>query len=45
MSTVIIGGIVIGAMILATINIIKKRKNSSCGCGCSGCGKQSQCHK
>lgn len=45
MSTIIIGGIVIGAMILVTINLIKKRKSSSCGCGCSGCGKQSECHK
>lgn len=46
MSTLIIGTIVIGAMVLVAVKQFKKGKSggSSCGCGCSGCPSANACH-
>ncbi|MHC1750872.1 MAG: FeoB-associated Cys-rich membrane protein [Cellulosilyticaceae bacterium] len=44
MANIIIGSIVIGLLILATIKVIKDKKKSGCSCGCSGCSSSASCH-
>ena len=46
MSTLIIGTIVIGSMVLVAIKQFKKHKNreESCGCGCTGCLNSKSCN-
>ncbi|MEA4961486.1 FeoB-associated Cys-rich membrane protein [Lutispora sp.] len=41
----ILGGIIFGLMILASINTIKRIKKESCACGgsCSGCHSKCGC--
>lgn len=45
-STIIVGAIVLGVVILAirSMNKDKKAGKNSCGCGCSGCPNSSMCH-
>ena len=35
--TIIIGTLLLGAFVIAVRSVIKTRKKSGCGCGCSGC--------
>lgn len=46
MGTIIVGGILllVVAAILANMISKKKKGESSCGCGCSGCAGESTCH-
>lgn len=44
-STIIICLIVLLALTLAIRKILHDKKSNSCGCGCSGCGKATACHK
>ena len=46
LGTVIVGGIllVVVAAILASMISKKKKGESTCGCGCSGCAGASTCH-
>lgn len=45
-STAVVGGILLLAVILVLRGMWRKRKQGGCGCGCSGCsincGKKSQ---
>lgn len=47
MSTIIIGIVTFGLLGMASISLIKGKKNNKggCGCGCSGCPSQSQCKR
>lgn len=43
MATFMIGSIVIGLLIAATVKIIKDKKKPGCSCGCSGCSSANKC--
>ncbi|WP_083837873.1 FeoB-associated Cys-rich membrane protein [Acetobacterium woodii] len=44
MATLIIGSMVIGALIFALFQILKKQKSGSCN-GCSECSRSNHCNK
>ncbi len=45
--TLFVGGVVLAALVLATVKIVKDKRSgkSSCGCSCSGCPMSESCHK
>lgn len=46
LATIVVGLIVLGAVTLIARKLFKDKKQgkSSCGCGCSGCAMNEQCH-
>ena len=45
-ATILIGSVLLGVLVAIVVSLIRKKKRgeTSCGCGCSGCAMKELCH-